>query len=44
LRWPRDTLYLQKLAVTSLTSVGRSVGTVRLRTEATEFRDGKNKK
>jgi hypothetical protein len=32
LRWPRDTLYLQKLALTSPTSGGRSVGIVRLRT------------
>jgi hypothetical protein len=32
LRWPRDTLYPQKLALTSLTSDGRSVGIVRLRT------------
>jgi hypothetical protein len=32
LRWPRDTLYPQKLALTSLTSGGRSVGIVRLRT------------
>jgi hypothetical protein len=37
LRWPRDTLYPQKLAVTSPTSDGRSVGIVRLRTKATEF-------
>jgi hypothetical protein len=36
-RLPRDTLYLQKLALTSLTSGGRSVGVVRSRTEATEF-------
>jgi hypothetical protein len=33
LRWPRDTLYPQKLALTSPTSGGRSVGIVRLRTE-----------
>jgi hypothetical protein len=33
LRWPRDTLYPQKLAQTSLTSGGRSVGIVRLRTK-----------
>jgi hypothetical protein len=32
LRWPRDTLYPQKLALASLTSGGRSVGIVRLRT------------
>jgi hypothetical protein len=32
LRWPRDTLYPQKLALTSTTSGGRSVGIVRLRT------------
>jgi hypothetical protein len=32
LRWPPDTLYPQKLALTSTTSGGRSVGTVRLRT------------
>jgi hypothetical protein len=37
LRWPRDTLYPQKLAITSPTSGGRSVGIVRLRTKATEF-------
>jgi hypothetical protein len=34
LRWPRDTLYLQKLALASLTSGGRSVGIVRLRTSS----------
>jgi hypothetical protein len=33
LRWPRDTLYLQKLALTSPTSGGRSVGIVRLPTK-----------
>jgi hypothetical protein len=33
LRWPRDTLYPQKLALTSPTSGGRSVGIVRLRTK-----------
>jgi hypothetical protein len=33
LRWPRDTLYQQKLAVASPTSGGRSVGIVRLRTK-----------
>jgi hypothetical protein len=35
--WPRDTLYQQKLALTSPTSGGRSVGIVRLRAKATEF-------
>jgi hypothetical protein len=33
-RWPRDTLYPQKLALTSPTSDGRSVGIVRLRTKS----------
>jgi hypothetical protein len=33
LRWPRDTLYPQKFALTSPTSGGRSVGIVRLRTK-----------
>jgi hypothetical protein len=37
LRWPRDTLYPQKLALTSPTCGGRSVGIVLLRTKATEF-------
>jgi hypothetical protein len=37
LRWPRDTLYPQKLALTSLTSGDRSVGIVRLRPKAKEF-------
>jgi hypothetical protein len=37
LRWPRNTLYLQKLALTSPTRGGRSVGRVRSRTKATEF-------
>jgi hypothetical protein len=37
LPWPRDTLYLQKLALTSPTRGGRSVGIVRLRAKATEF-------
>jgi hypothetical protein len=37
LRWPRDTLYPQKLGLTSPTSGGRSVGIVRLRAKATEF-------
>jgi hypothetical protein len=36
-RWSRDTLYPQKLAPTSPTSGGRSVGIVRSWTEATEF-------
>jgi hypothetical protein len=36
-RWPRGTLYLQNLALTSPTSGGRSVGIVSSRTEATEF-------
>jgi hypothetical protein len=33
LRWTRDTIYPQKLALTSPTSGGRSVGIVRLRTK-----------
>jgi hypothetical protein len=37
LRWPRNTFYPQKLALTSPTSGGRSVVIVRLRTTATEF-------
>jgi hypothetical protein len=37
LRWPRDTLYPQKLAVTLPTSGDHSIGVVRLRTKATEF-------
>jgi hypothetical protein len=37
LRWPRDILYPQKLARTSPTSGGRSVGEVRSRTKAKEF-------
>jgi hypothetical protein len=37
LRWPHDTLYPQKLALTLPTNGGRSVGMVRLRTKATEF-------
>jgi hypothetical protein len=37
LRWPRDTLYPQNLALTSPTSAGRSVSIVRSRTKATEF-------
>jgi hypothetical protein len=36
-RWPRDTLYLPKLALTSPTSGGRSVGIVRSQTQATEI-------
>jgi hypothetical protein len=32
-RWPRDTLYPQKLELTSPTSGGRSVGIVRLPTK-----------
>jgi hypothetical protein len=36
-RWPRDTLYPQKLTLTSPTSGGRSVGIVRSRTQTTEF-------
>jgi hypothetical protein len=34
LRWPRDTLYPQKLALTSPTSSGRSVSIVRVRTKS----------
>jgi hypothetical protein len=37
LRSPRNTLYPQKLVLTSLTSGSRSVGIVRSRTKATEF-------
>jgi hypothetical protein len=37
LRWPRDTLYPQKLALTSPTGGDRSVSIVRFRTKATEF-------
>jgi hypothetical protein len=37
LSWPRDTLYPQKLILTSPTSGGLSVGIVRLRTKTTEF-------
>jgi hypothetical protein len=37
LRWPRGTLYPLKLALTSPTRGGRSVGIVRSRTHATEF-------
>jgi hypothetical protein len=36
-RWPRNTLYAQKLALTSPTSGGRSVDIVRSRTKATEL-------
>jgi hypothetical protein len=36
-RWPRGTFYSQKLAITSPTIGGRSVGIVRSRTQATEF-------
>jgi hypothetical protein len=35
--WPRGTLYLQKLAITSPTSGGRSFGIVRLWTQRMEF-------
>jgi hypothetical protein len=37
LSWPRDTLYPQKLALTSPTSCGRSVSIVLSRTKPTEF-------
>jgi hypothetical protein len=37
LRGPRDNLYPKKLALTSPTSGGRSVGIVRSWTKATEF-------
>jgi hypothetical protein len=36
-RWPRGTLYPQKLKLTSPTSGGRSVGILRSRRQATEF-------
>jgi hypothetical protein len=36
-RWPRGTLYPQKLAITSSTSGGRSVGIARARTQTMEF-------
>jgi hypothetical protein len=36
-RWPLDTNYPQKLALTSPTVGGRSAGIVRTRTKATEF-------
>jgi hypothetical protein len=38
LRWPRDILYPQKFALISPTEGGRSVGIVRSRTKAAEFR------
>jgi hypothetical protein len=37
-RWPRSTLFPQKLALTSPTSCDRSVSIVRSRTQTTEFR------
>jgi hypothetical protein len=37
LRWPRNTLYPQKLALTSPRIGGHSVGIVRLLTKNTEF-------
>jgi hypothetical protein len=37
LRWPRGTLYPQKLALTSPKIGGRSVGIVRSRTQTMEF-------
>jgi hypothetical protein len=37
LRWPRGTLYSQKVTLTSPTSGGRSDSIVRSRTQATEF-------
>jgi hypothetical protein len=37
LRWTRNTLYPQKLALTLPTSGGPSVGIVRSRTKSTEF-------
>jgi hypothetical protein len=36
-RWPRDTHYPQKLALTSLTSCGRAVSIVHSRAQAIEF-------
>jgi hypothetical protein len=36
-RWPRGTLYPQKLAIASPTSGGRSIGIVRSRTQTMEF-------
>jgi hypothetical protein len=44
LRWPRDTLYRQKLALTSPTSGGRSVDIFRLRAKATEYFNDTNSK
>jgi hypothetical protein len=43
-RWPRGTVYPQKLALTSPTSGGRSVGIVCLRTQAMEFFISMNKR
>jgi hypothetical protein len=40
LRWPRGTLYPQKLAITSPTSGGRSVGIVRSRIQTMELLTG----
>jgi hypothetical protein len=37
LRWPRNIIYPQKLALTSPTSCGRSAGIVRSRNRAKEF-------
>jgi hypothetical protein len=37
LRWPRDTIYPQKMTLILLTSRGRSVDIVHSRTQATEF-------
>jgi hypothetical protein len=37
LHWPRDNHYPYKLALTSQTSGGHSVGIVRLQNKATEF-------
>jgi hypothetical protein len=36
-RWPRGTVYPQRLALTSPTSGGRTVGIVRWRTQTAEF-------
>jgi hypothetical protein len=36
-RWPRDALYPQKLAITSLKSGGSSVGIISSRTQTMEF-------
>jgi hypothetical protein len=38
-RLPRGTLWLQKLALTSPTNGGRTVGIVRSQSQATEFND-----